>query len=186
MISFLSSRRSILWSQNTAAFKEAFMLGLGIILLAVASRLSIPLWPVSLTFQSMTVVLIGMLYGSKRGIAIVATYLALGAMGVPDLADGAGGLVYFTHPSVGYLFGFLPAAFVSGWLSERQFARSKLACFAIALLGAAIIFTCGFAVLSFFYGIKQAIMFGLLPFIISEPIKMAAIAFVAPRFWRNS
>jgi len=56
-------------------------------------------------------------------------YLAEGAIGLPVFAGPVGGLAPLIGPTAGYLFGFVAAAFVTGWLSERGWDRSVLRLF---------------------------------------------------------
>src|SRR6187551_2972570 len=60
------------------------LLGLaGVIVLAISSQISLPLLPVPLTFQSATVILLGMAYGPRYGSYIMLAYLAAGFCGMP-------------------------------------------------------------------------------------------------------
>lgn len=91
---------------------------------------------VPITAQTLGVMLAGLLLGSKRGALAVLVLLVLVAVGLPLLAGGRGGLVVFTQPSVGFLIGWLPGAFVTGWIAERgtragqapSFVRLLVAC----------------------------------------------------------
>lgn len=158
----------------------------GAFLLALAAQLSIPLTPVPITFQSATVIMIGLAVGPRQGAYIISTYLLAGALGLPVFADLGFGIANLFSPRAGYLLGFLPAVIASGYLAQRGFAKSILGSFIAAIAGASIIFACGISVLSLFVGFNQAIMFGLMPFVSSEIVKLCAVAAVAPRFWKNS
>ena len=64
-------------------------------------------------------------WGAKRGALAVLLFLALVAAGLPLLSGGRGGLGVFAGPSVGFLVGFPVAAFVTGWLMERDDAVGR-------------------------------------------------------------
>jgi len=75
---------------------------------------------VPITAQTLGVMLAGSILGARRGALAVITFLVLVAAGLPLLAGGRGGLAVFTGPSAGFLIGFVPGAFVIGWLAERR------------------------------------------------------------------
>ncbi|SRR5579883_1014445 len=184
-LSLSSPFQSIFWSKESSFLHRASLILAGVFLLAFASQLSIPLQPVPLTFQSVTVILIGMTYGARCGAAVVAAYLIAGACGLPVFADHSGGIQHFFGPTAGYLIGFLPAAYISGYLAQKGWAKSIIRSFMVALLGASVIFLCGLSVLSLSIGWDKAIAVGLMPFIISEPIKLAAASFIIPHCWKK-
>lgn len=177
--------QSIFWSKHDSSLKNALLIAAGVILLALASQLSIPLNPIPLTFQSAAAILIGMTYGSRKGAAVIACYFLAGACGLPVFANFSAGPTSFFSPSGGYLLGFLPAAFLSGYLMEKGWAKNIISSFAASLLGAAIIFTCGLAVLSTFTGWQTAITLGLMPFLISESIKLILVSALVTRLWKR-
>ena len=71
---------------------KAFLVVVGSLLLAVSAQFKIPLYPVPVTGQTLLVLLIGMAYGPRLGVATVAAYLLQGALGLPVFAGGAFGL----------------------------------------------------------------------------------------------
>ena len=177
--------QSIFWPKKDRLIKRIALILAGVCVLALASQLSIPLQPVPLTFQSATVVLIGMAYGSRYGVGVIATYLIAGACGLPLFANFSGGIHEFFAPTAGYLIGFLPAAFLSGYLAEHGWARSISSSLIAACLGVGIIFLCGISVLSLFVDWHQALVLGVAPFIFSELIKLIALSLIMPRLWKK-
>lgn len=96
-------------------------------LIAVCAILpGIEVGPVPITLQTFAVLLAGAALGSRRGALAVLLYLAVGLAGLPVFSGGAGGLGVLAGPSIGYLAGFAPAAFLCGFLVERL-PRRKLA-----------------------------------------------------------
>lgn len=180
-----STLHSVFWSKQNTVAKQSLLILAGVIVLAMASQLSIPLIPVPLTFQSATVVLIGMAYGSRRGAYVVGAYLLAGACGLPVFADFSAGILKFFGSTGGYLIGFLPAAWLSGYLSEKGWAKHIATSFIAASLGVSIIFALGVSVLATFIGWKEAIQFGLMPFLLSESIKLIAVSCLIPRLWKK-
>lgn len=184
-LSLDSSLYNRLLAADHTRLRKAVMILAGVLLLTFSAQLSLPWQPVPLTFQTATVMLIGMALGARHGIAIVAAYLGAGILGAPVFANFSGGLPILLGPSGGYLAAFLPAVYLVGTLSEKGCARHPITSFLAALAGTALMFTTGIAMLSLYVGIHQAIALGLMPFIISEPMKLIALAAVAPQCWRS-
>lgn len=110
-----------------------FLVVAGSVLIALLAQLEIPLQPVPITGQTFGVLLVGALLGSRLGAVTVLTYLAWGAIGLPVFAGGISGPARLVGPTGGYLVGFVGAAFLVGWLSERGWDRRILTT-AVAML----------------------------------------------------
>jgi biotin transport system substrate-specific component len=157
----------------------------GSLLIAISAHIAIPLKPVPLTFQSATVLLLGMVFGARLAGYMVLAYLIEGACGLPVFANFYSGLAVLTDPTIGYLVGFLPAAMLSGYLVQHGWGRNWFSTFCAAVLGAVVIFAAGVTGLACFVGWKSAFALGVAPFLVTEPIKLLVTAFIAPRFWRE-
>ena len=170
---------------NDSIVLNGFIVLLASIVLAVISQIALPWNPVPLTFQSAMVVLLGLALGSKRAAAAVALYLLEGACGLPVFAQGFGGAAVFGMASGGYLIGFLPAAFIAGWMMEKGMAKNIPLIFAAALMSSVIIFAFGVARLSVLFGFKAAVVFGVQPFLVTEPIKLIVASLIAKSAWKR-
>ena len=98
-------------------FKYILAVLLGTIILAISSKIKIPFYPVPMTMQTLVVLMIGVGFGWKLGVATVALYLFEGIIGLPVFSgspEKGVGLVYFTGPTMGYLLGFLITVYLSG------------------------------------------------------------------------
>ena len=124
--------------------------------------------------------------GGRLGGATVIVYLAEGAMGLPVFAGPVGGLAPLMGPTAGYLVGFVAAAFITGWLSERGWDRSVPLLFVVMGLGHIVILGCGFAWLAFGInlGPEKAWLVGIAPFVAATVIKNALGAAVVPAIRR--
>ena len=103
--------------KHTQIVKFLFIALIGSIILAISSKIKIPFYPVPMTMQTLIVLMIGIGFGWKLGVTTVALYLFEGMIGLPVFSgspEKGAGLVYFTGPTMGYLLGFLVAAYVSG------------------------------------------------------------------------
>ena len=97
--------------------KNLFIALIGTILLAISSKIKIPFYPVPMTMQTLVVLIIGIGFGWKLGVATITLYLVEGIIGLPVFSgtpEKGVGLVYFTGPTMGYLIGFLVAVFFAG------------------------------------------------------------------------
>ncbi|WP_237669065.1 biotin transporter BioY [Rhodococcus sp. BS-15] len=74
---------------------------------------------VPITLQTLGVVLCGAILGARKGTAAVLVFLALTMIGLPLLAGGRTGLQAMAGPTVGYLIGWIAAAFLIGFLTAR-------------------------------------------------------------------
>ena len=90
-----------------------------IVALGLLPPISIGLIPVPITAQSLGVMLAGVVLGAKRGTIAVLIVVVLVAIGLPVLSGGRGGLPVFVGPTAGFFFGWIFAAYVTGYLSER-------------------------------------------------------------------
>jgi biotin transport system substrate-specific component len=180
---------SALWPARTdvsALMRGVLLALLGTALLTLSAKVKVPFYPVPMTMQSMVVLMLGAAYGSRLAVATVLLYLAEGALGLPVFAgtpERGIGLAYMMGPTGGYLVGFVLAAGLVGWLSERGLGRS-LAGMALAMtLGHAVLFAAGFAWLATLFGPSVAWTSGVAAFIPETLVKTALAAVLVPAAW---
>lgn len=160
----------------------ALVLG-GTGLMVLCSRIEIPLKPVPITGQTFGVMLVGALLGTRRGAVSMLTYIGFGAIGLPVFAGGLGGLARLVGPTAGYLAGFVLAAALVGWLSERGWDRQPWTTILAMVLGMIPVYLLGVAWLTHFLGGPAAIQSGLLPFLPGDALKIALAAMSLPLAW---
>ena len=149
----------------------------GVIVLAVSSRIAIPMVPVPITLQTLAVTLIGGLYGWRLGGLTVVVWLMAAALGLPLLSDGAGGLEPFAGATAGYLFAFPLAAALVGVLTARGWDGGRpLHAFAAMLVGNGLCLTLGATWLAAQIGPAVALEAGVIPFLPGAVIKSAVAA----------
>jgi len=140
---------------------------LGSAVLAASAHVSLPMWPVPATLQSLAVLLLGALGGARLGAATVALYLLEGAMGLPVFAGGTAGPAVLIGPTAGYLLGFLPGAWIAGLAARGAWWRQ-----AVMLLAAHLaLFVPGVLWLATFVGPERAWMAGFLVFLPGTVVK---------------
>ena len=147
-------------------------------LIAVLAQISVPVpfSPVPITGQTIGVVLVGSLLGSKKGAAAICLYIFEGVLGIPVFAQMKAGPHVLLGPTAGYIYGFIIAAYVSGFLSEKGLTKNPLQCFVSCFISTTIILLSGALYLSFFKGINDALILGFYPFLFGDIIKSAAAA----------
>ena len=164
--------------QRSLVAKTVFVLA-GTLILALASRISVPMVPVPITMQTFAITMIGALYGWRLGAVTVLAWLGEAAIGFPVLAGGAGGIAPFMGPTAGYLASFPIIAALAGWLAERGWSgnrvvRSFLAHFSANILCLAI----GGAWLAALIGAEKGWLLGVAPFILGAVLKSGLAATV--------
>jgi len=103
--------------KQTKLLKYVFVALVGSIILAISSKIKIPFYPVPMTMQTLVVLMIGIAFGWKLGLATISLYLFEGIIGLPVFSgtpEKGVGLIYFTGPTMGYLLGFIVTAYISG------------------------------------------------------------------------
>ena len=105
-------------------------------LIAIGAHIKIPTPLLPLTFQTLFVVLSGLVLGRRYGALSVCVYVVAGVMGLPVFTGSA------LNPTFGYIVGFIPGAWLSGYIAER-FAPKFMTWFLGAVAGIAVIYAVG-------------------------------------------
>lgn len=169
-----------------AALRAIVLMVVGSALLTLSAKVQVPLPYVPMTLQTLVVLMIGASYGWRLGGATVALYLAEGAMGMPVFANTppmAAGIGYFLSPTGGFLFGFLAAALVMGFMAERGWDRSLARVVVMMTIGHAVIFAFGLAQLSLIMPVAKAWTVGAAPFVAATIVKTALAAALMQAAW---
>lgn len=181
---------AVLWPRRadgiSSTLRALILVALGTALLTLSAKVNLPLPYVPMTLQTLVVLMIGAAYGWRLGCATVIAYLAVGASGLPVFAGPIGGLAPLFGPTGGYLVGFVPAAFATGWLSERGWDRSVPRLFVAMALGHIIILAAGYAWLAvgMKLGFEKAWLVGIAPFLAAAVVKNALGAALVPAIRR--
>lgn len=168
----------------------ALVLG-GAMLVGALAQVSIPMWPVPITGQTLGVSLVGATLGARRGALSMLSYAALGFAGVPWFAGFTGGLAALTKPTLGYIVGFIVTAYVVGYFAERAWDRTAGRAFVMYLATSLIVFAFGVTYMWAFLAalgtpmtVGGALAAGFYPFIIGDIIKCAIAAGITPMAWK--
>ena len=152
--------------------RDAALVVLGSVLLAISAKVQVPFWPVPMTMQTFIVLMLGAHAGLRVAAPTVALYLIEGAVGLPVFSTGAG-LAFMAGPTGGYLAGFLLSVLFISIAFDRGLHRNFVATALIIVLGDALIMGLGFAWLSTLIGPEKAFAVGVLPFLPAEALKIA-------------
>ncbi|MEM7631271.1 MAG: biotin transporter BioY [Pseudomonadota bacterium] len=167
--------------------KQAALVVLGVLALAVAAKISVPMWPVPITMGTFAVLTIGAAYGARLGLATILAYMIIGALGFDVFAGSSAeafGLTYMMGGTGGYLVGYVLATVALGALAQRGWDRSVLWMALAMLVGNVLIYVPGLLWLSQLYGWDKPILaWGLTPFLLGDAIKLALAAAILPAAW---
>lgn len=146
-------------------------------IIAVLSQISIPMPSgVPVTLQTFAIAFCGFFLGAKLSVVAVGVYIMLGAVGVPVFSNFGGGVGVLVAVTGGFIWGFLPMAFMCGIKTE-----SKWLSVLFGIIGLLICHLCGvlqFSAVSlngFIYSVTTV----SLPYMIKDIVSVAAAYFVA-------
>jgi biotin transport system substrate-specific component len=159
----------------------------------------LPFTPVPITGQTLGVLLIGGAYGPALGGATVLLYLVWAIVGLPVFAPEADGshrtgleVLAFAGTTGGYLWGFVLASALVGWLSRRGWDRTIRSSISAMLLGSIVIYAVGVPWLHEALATlprgpaswQTSLELGLYPFLIGDTVKLLIAAGLLPLAWR--
>src|SRR5438045_2568511 len=178
--------------RHTTSLMDVILIVLGSATVALFAQLTIPIQPVPITGQTFAVLLVGTVLGSKRGALALLVYIGEGLVGLPVFQGGNSawmlnrfGEPYIVGSTAGYLVGFVLAAFVVGWLTERRgMDREVWSAALLLLIGNVVLYIPGLLWLQFWlsgHGVQTPVWeAGLLPFVWGDIIKLILAASVVP------
>ena len=166
--------------RQTKLIKYLFIAFIGSLILAVSSKIKIPFYPVPMTMQTLVVLVIGISFGWKLGVATISLYLFEGIIGLPVFSgtpEKGVGLIYFTGPTMGYLIGFILAAFVAG---KFNYNENNIYCFLKLTFATSLIYFLGLFWLGTLIGWEKPIFkLGAQPFLLAELFQILLVTFIA-------
>ena len=154
---------------------------IGSILITISAKLKIPFYPVPMTMQTFVILFLGITLGSKIGLLTVSVYLLEGIYGLPVFAstpEKGIGLIYFTGPTMGYLLGFLLAAYFSGLF---KYEKGLLNTFIKLTFSVSFIYILGIIWLGILIGWEKPLFkLGIQPFLLAELFKILLLLVLTP------
>ena len=167
---------------QSSIVKTFLIIILGSLALTISAKIKIPFYPVPMTMQTFVVMLLGLAFGYKIGLATVSLYLLEGIAGLPVFSNSPEkgvGLVYFTGPTMGYLIGFLSATLIAGTINSNH---NLLKIIFKLLLSVSTIYILGVLWLGTLIGWDKPILeFGVYPFLLAEIFKLALLVIISKK-----
>ena len=167
---------------NQKIIKKISVIVIGTIILTLSAKIKIPFYPVPMTMQTFVVLFLGVSFGYKIALATVSLYLLEGILGLPVFSNSPEkgvGLVYFMGPTMGYLIGFLFAAFLSGYF---DFKKNIFLIFLKLILSVSVIYLLGILWLGIIIGWDKPIFeLGAKPFLLAELFKILILALITKK-----
>jgi len=163
--------------------RQMTLISLFAALTAMGAFISIPLYPVPLTLQTLFTLLAAMTLGSVMATSSQIIYVMLGVIGLPVFAGFKAGIGILFGPTGGFLFGFIISACVIGKIIEAKKEKNIFYYLLAGLIGTLIIYIIGITQLSLVTGIgvKKALMVGMFPFLPGDILKIIAASFIASK-----
>ena len=164
---------------NQKIIKYLLTIFLGSLLLTISAKVKIPFYPVPMTMQTFVVLIIGISFGWKLGLATISLYLFEGIIGLPVFSgtpEKGIGIVYFTGPTMGYLIGFIVAVFFAG---KFHYNNNLFSNFLKLTFATSFIYILGLLWLGNLIGWDKPIFkLGAYPFLLAELFKVLLATFV--------
>lgn len=150
-------------------------------------RIPLPISPVPVTGQTFGFMLAGVLLGPRLGALSMVVYVLMGVAGLPVFAGGAAGIGVLVGPTGGYLWGGIAGAYVAGLVTAGRGRLSlSRALFGTVLGGIAAVYGIGVLQLGLVTGMgwREALVAGVVPFLIGDGLKAVTAAVLAVRLLR--
>jgi len=165
----------------------AVVIGIILVALLAQARFFMPDNPVPITLQGFGILMLGGVLGWRLCLASAFGYYLVGMAGLPVFAKGGEGWDYVIHGATGgYLLGFILAAGVVGYLSQRGWNRGRVLW--PMLIGSLLIYAPALIWLSVFdFGWPdegKLLSSALYPFMTGDILKLIAAATVTGGLWR--
>ena len=140
-----------------------------------SAKIQVPFYPVPFTFQTMIVLITGIMLGWRLGLLTISLYYLQGILGLPVFANSPErglGMAYILGPTGGYLIGFSIAILITGLGAKKGFHKSYWKMALLFVLANLAIYATGLLWLSKFLGWEKAISFGFFPFVLGDLFKI--------------
>ncbi len=181
--------------------KRAVLVVVGVAVLAICAKIKVPVWPspVAISLGTFAVLTIGAAYGPRLGLATMAAWMLIGALGFDVFQSSSAekyGLTYMMGATGGYLLGYVLATIALGYAARRGWDRSVPGMAAALLAGNVLIYVPGLLWLGYLVAnglfdpskyasvTDQTLAWGLTPFLIGDALKLGLAALIVPGVWK--
>lgn len=152
-------------------------------LIIVGSFIKVPMFPISITLQTLFIFLSALLLPLKNSLLAILLYTILGLIGLPVFTSG-GGISAIFSPSFGFIIGFIFATLSGSFLAKRRHDSFIYNLFVVIVMEI-IIYAFGltFLMLRLDTTIYKALTVGFFPFIVGDLIKIVVSASSATKIY---
>jgi len=170
-------------SNKQISIYEIALIGIMAAITCILGPLSIPIpfSPVPISFTNLAIYFTVFILGWKRGIVSYLIYLLIGLVGLPVFSGFSGGFGKLAGPTVGYLIGFIFMALIAGFFIEKFSGNIFMYVFGL-ILATLVAYLFGTIWLSYQAHLTfwQALLAGVIPYLIGDGIKIAIAIIVGP------
>lgn len=154
-------------------------------LCAVCAQIQIPLQPVQINLALLAVHMAAAMLPPRYAALSLATYLLMGAMGLPVLTGFRGGMGVLLDRTGGYMLSYLPCAVLESWLMH-QGQMKRLRMYLVMALGTLLCYAAGTAwfMLLTATPLWTCLTLCVLPFIPGDTVKIVLATGLAGRLKR--
>ncbi|MGL1890276.1 MAG: biotin transporter BioY [Spirochaetaceae bacterium] len=159
--------------------KDIVLVAASTFLIIIGAYIAVPIGPVPIVLTNFFIILIGLLFGWKKALLAVLTYLILGAIGLPVFSNGKAGIAHIIGLTGGFLVGFIPLAFLSGIASSKKNIFKVL----LVVAGSILVYLMGLPWALYVFREKwdlaTALKYTTYPFLIPDLIKIIAALLIS-------
>jgi len=153
-------------------------------MLVVCSWISVPFGAIPISLQTLALFCAFCVLGGWKGCAVVAVYLAMGAVGLPVFSGFGAGVGHLAGPTGGFLLGLLPAGAVYALACGKSNApwRMVLGCVAAlaTLYTVGVVWYCAVTGLGA-SSLPTALLACVAPFVFPDLLKLTLAVLIALR-----
>lgn len=124
--------------------RQALLVLGGSLFIAAAAQITVPMYPVPMTLQTLAILIVGLTFGARLGMVTLLAYLAEGAAGLPVFANAGNGAAFF-GPTAGFLVGFVGLAGLVGYAADRGWTRNVVLTALVCVVASAALYIPGVA-----------------------------------------
>ncbi len=153
-------------------------------LMAATAGIVIPIGSLPpITLQTLFVLLAGLLLTPKKAFISMSIYVLLGMIGLPILSGFTGGLGVVLSKSLGFLIGFIIAAYFVSIMKNINFLnKNHVSVFVILVIANGIIYMSGAAYLAFVGGTSiWLILKGFSLYVVGDLLKISVAMYAYVR-----
>ena len=148
-------------------------------MLCLLAPISIPVGVVPVSLATFGICLVSLLANRRCALMALLLYISIGVVGLPVFAGFAGGAHMLVGPTGGYIFGYIPMVLcIASHDGKRQRPLRMCGHMAVGLF-VCYFFGTGWYSICTGVTVLQAVVVGVLPFLLFDVIKLAAAAVLA-------